>query len=206
MKTAEILNLMKSGEFDKNVVCDALIQDAETLIKARNCKLQEAVKSCYKEQLNKYDSAFKKFVDGGGKPNEDMNKLSMIQAFNKRLRGMFQDLVGQEAERLVNADISKLFEEACKQLTPLDYTTATKVTIAALMNLEFKHCLELIKHAKGSDALEVLTAFADIQCDYVCNFNCENWVKLERIEILRIIAEGSASLYAKHKEEAPSHV
>lgn len=68
--------------------------DAETLVKARNCKSPEAIRSCYAEQDQKWRSAWKKFVDlcarggEGAKGSTNVDQDSMLLYLKKHVPAM----------------------------------------------------------------------------------------------------------------------
>lgn len=85
MKTKEILDAMIAGTYDAKQVCDALLQDAKTLSTTRSCKVDSAVLACYKEQLQKYTSAYNKYKDYCAKQNipcehEEIGMLVLFRA------------------------------------------------------------------------------------------------------------------------------
>lgn len=63
MNTKTMLALLESGEFNAEAVCAELLKDAENLVQARRAKEATAVRACYTEQLQKYDSAVRKYAE-----------------------------------------------------------------------------------------------------------------------------------------------
>lgn len=60
MNTKILVGLLERGEFDAEAVCSELLADASNLARARSAKEPTAIRACYTEQLQKYDSAVRK--------------------------------------------------------------------------------------------------------------------------------------------------
>jgi hypothetical protein len=63
MNTKTMLVMLERNEFDAEEVCKELLRDAESLVQARRAKENTAVRACYTEQLQKYDSAIRKYAE-----------------------------------------------------------------------------------------------------------------------------------------------
>lgn len=61
MNTKMLVAAFERNEFDAEAVCSELLTDAANLVRARNAKEPTAVRACYTEQLQKYDSAVRKY-------------------------------------------------------------------------------------------------------------------------------------------------
>ena len=61
MNTKMLVAAFERNEFDAEAVCSELLADAANLVRARNAKEPTAVRACYTEQLQKYDSAVRKY-------------------------------------------------------------------------------------------------------------------------------------------------
>lgn len=61
MNTKMLVAAFERNEFDAEAVCSELLADASNLVRARNAKEPTAVRACYTEQLQKYDSAVRKY-------------------------------------------------------------------------------------------------------------------------------------------------
>lgn len=67
MNTKTIVALFESGEFDLEKVKTELIEDAKTLVATRKATNVAAIRACYAEQLQKYESAVKRYADSCAK-------------------------------------------------------------------------------------------------------------------------------------------
>ena len=63
MKSQTIRDMMIAGTFELASVGAALLDDANNLIRLRHAQTDDAIRSCYQEQLQKYNSALRKYQE-----------------------------------------------------------------------------------------------------------------------------------------------
>lgn len=193
MKSREIFDLMNSGNFNLENVCESLLLDANDLINIRRCGTFEAKKSCYLEQLTKFENAHKKFVSGGG---IGIGRYALLIMFNSRLDGMFMYLIKEQSDLHVKTDIQKVFLEVSRQVDFADDVTKTWITINALIKLKFEMLTDMIE-ANPNESSDIALVFVDEMVKHIVSFDCENWAKFEENEVRNIVTKQTLELLGK---------
>lgn len=115
MKSKTMRDLMIDNKFDIQSVGEELLADANNLIKTRKCETDVAKRSCYIEQIQKYESALKQYEEWCTKNNTtcvQYDKGAMQAWFSKQGNNIAR-IIGLSAEKQehVSPYMAKVLED-----------------------------------------------------------------------------------------------
>ena len=101
MKSKTMRDLMIDNKFDIQSVGEELLADANNLIKARKCETDVAKRSCYVEQIQKYESALKQYEEWCVKNNQTCTQYdkSAMQVWFSKQGNNIARIIGLSAEK-----------------------------------------------------------------------------------------------------------